>query len=84
MTVMSVREFNANVSRAIAAVEAGGTIDISKNGKIVAELRPKPPVRDAAWFAMRDRMIEVMREGLPLGVDKLTEDDKYGDAPLCD
>ena len=81
MGVMSVREFNANVSRAIALVEAGETIEITKNGRVVAELRPKP-ARDQAWRNSYDEMVAAMRAGLPLRVDKVTQDDKYGDAPL--
>lgn len=82
MTVMSVREFNASVSRAIAMVEAGGTVDISKNGKIVAELRPKRIERDAAWHAAVDQINAILDKGFALGGGPLTEDDIYGDAAL--
>ena len=41
MTIMSIREFNANVSKALARAEAGEVIEITRNGKPVAELRPK-------------------------------------------
>ena len=41
MGVMSIREFNANVSKAFARVEAGETIDITRNGEIIAEVAPK-------------------------------------------
>jgi len=80
MGVMSVRELNANVSRAMALVEAGETIEITKNGKVIAELRPKPG-RDAAWRQAYAGMVAAMRTGLPLHIDKVSREDKYGDGP---
>lgn len=82
MTVMSVREFNASVSRAIAMVEAGGTVDITKNGKIVAELRPKRIERDAEWFAALAQVNAILDKGMALGGGPLTYEDIYGDAEL--
>ena len=43
---MSVRELNANISRALALVEAGDTIDITKNGVVIVEMRPKKARRE--------------------------------------
>ena len=70
MGVMSIREFNANTSAAFAKVEAGETIEVTKNGKVIAEIRPKranrlddPKVR-AAW--------EQLREGFKTGIPGLT------------
>ncbi|HYN46063.1 MAG TPA: hypothetical protein VES64_05180 [Allosphingosinicella sp.] len=82
MGVLSVRELNANISKALARVEAGEVLDISRNGKVIAELRPKRPVRDSAWQKAHDESIAFLRKGLPLNVGKITEEDKYGDAPL--
>jgi len=79
MGILSVRELNANISKALARVEAGETIDIAKNGKIIAELRPKRPARDAAWHENYTVMAEMMRKGLPLGIGKVTAENKYGD-----
>ncbi len=79
MDVISVRELNANISKVLARVEAGEALDISKNGKVIAELRPKRPVRDAAWWKAYNESIEFMRRGLPLGIGKVTPEDKYGD-----
>lgn len=36
MGVMSIREFNANTSAAFAKVEAGETIEVTKDGKVIA------------------------------------------------
>lgn len=82
MGVMSVREFNANSSRAIARAEAGETIEITKNNRTVAELRPKRGAHDIEWNAASKRMIDVMRKGLHLGGAPITAEDKYGDASL--
>ena len=79
MGVISIRELNANISKALARVEAGESLDISKNGRVIAELRPKRPVRDSAWQKNYDEMAALMRKGLPLGIGKVTPEDKYGD-----
>lgn len=67
MGVMSVREFNANVSRALALVEAGETLDITKNGKVIAELRPKKANRldDPEFRAAYERAVEGLKIGVP-------------------
>lgn len=66
MTVMSIREFNANVSRAVAMVEAGASIDITRHGRIVAELRPKrvSKLDDPEFRARWERMVAGMQEGI--------------------
>jgi antitoxin (DNA-binding transcriptional repressor) of toxin-antitoxin stability system len=67
MGVMSVREFNQNVSAALAKVEAGETLDITKNGKVIATLTPKPINRmdDPEYRAAYEEMIALFRGGLP-------------------
>lgn len=79
MGSLSVRELNANISKALARVEAGEVLDISRNGKVIAELRPKAPVRDAAWQKAYEESVALLRRGLPLGIGKVTPEDKYGD-----
>ena len=66
MTAMSVRELNANLSRAIARAEAGEVIEITRNGRAVVELRAKrvnkmddPVIRDA-----HERMMARLHEGI--------------------
>ena len=82
MGAMSVRELNANISKVLARVQAGETLDITRNGKVIAELRPKRPVRDAAWWKAYDEAIAMMRKGFPGTIGKITEEDKYGDVDL--
>ena len=83
MRTISAREANQNFSRALAEVEAGETLIITKNGKTVAELRPRSEDRtqDPAWRAAYERMIKNMAEKTDDGyrVGLITEEDKYGD-----
>lgn len=41
MGIMSIRELNANLSKAISRAEAGETIKITRNGKVVANVTPE-------------------------------------------
>ena len=82
MTALSVRELNSNISKVLARVEAGETLDIMRNGKVIAELRPKDRKTDAAWRKAHKKSVEVLRKGFPAHIDRITEDDKYGDADL--
>lgn len=67
MGVMSIRELNANTSKALAKVEAGEVLDITKNGRVIAEIRPKRKNRmdDPKFRAAYERMIERMERGIP-------------------
>ena len=82
MGAVSIREFNANISKVIARVEAGETLDITRNGKAIAELRPKRPVRDDAWWEAWRKTELLLNEGFPGSIGTITEDDKYGDVQL--
>jgi len=88
MITMTVRDANQNFSKMLAEVEKGETVLITKNGKTVAELRPRSddPRDDPEWRAAYERMVALMRATPATGyrVGKITEDDKYGDAPLGD
>jgi antitoxin (DNA-binding transcriptional repressor) of toxin-antitoxin stability system len=65
MGVMSIREFNQNVSEAFARVEGGEHLTITKNGKIFAEVRPKTDAADPARLEAIERMINGMKQGIP-------------------
>ena len=86
MITMSVRDANQNFSKMLAEVEKGETVLITKNGKTVAELRPRAddPRDDPKWLAAYERMVALMKSWPDTGyrVGKITEDDKYGDASL--
>lgn len=85
MRTITAREANQNFSKVLAEVERGETVLIRKNGKTVAEMRPRgdDPRQDPVWRANYKRMLELMRAWPVTGyrVGKITEDDKYGDAP---
>ena len=67
MGVMSIREFNANMSKAFAKVEAGETIKVTRNGKVIANVVPERsnPMDDPEYRAKYEKMMALMREGLP-------------------
>lgn len=69
MTVMSIREFNASVSRTLARVEAGETIEIARNGKIIVEMKPKNLRRsdDPAWQEAHKNLLALLSKGVRLG-----------------
>ena len=85
MQLLSVREADQNFSNLISNVEKGDII-ITKHGKRVAELWPviEDRTQDPVWRANYERMVEMLKNkpgtGGPVG--EITEDDKYGDAPL--
>jgi antitoxin (DNA-binding transcriptional repressor) of toxin-antitoxin stability system len=67
MSVMSIREFNANTSKAFAKVEAGEVIQVTRNGKIIATVTPERVNRmdDPEYRAKYEKMMALMREGIP-------------------
>lgn len=67
MGVMSVRELNANLSKALARAAAGETIEITKNGEPFVELRAKRANKmdDPEFRAARARILERMERGIP-------------------
>ena len=82
MSALTVRELNSNISKALARVEAGETIDILRNGKVVAEIRPKDDKSTAEWRKAYRESVELLRRGLAGRVERITDEDKYGDAYL--
>jgi prevent-host-death family protein len=67
MGVMSIHEFNANISKVLAKVEAGEVIELTRNGKVLAEIKPKRANKmdDPEFRAARERLLDSMREGIP-------------------
>jgi antitoxin (DNA-binding transcriptional repressor) of toxin-antitoxin stability system len=83
MRRISVREANQNFSRLIAEVEAGETVLITKNGRVVAQMRPQPadPMDDPEWRAAYEALMASLRAAPRDGyrVGRITAEDKYGD-----
>jgi prevent-host-death family protein len=67
MGVMSIREFNANISKVLAKVEAGEVIELTRNGKVIAEIKPKRANKmdDPEYRAKWEAMMADMRKGIP-------------------
>lgn len=86
MSTVNARTANQTFSRLLADVERGETVIITKNGRVVAELRPRSEDRrrDPAWAAafdaMRATLLEWPKHSTYIG--RLCEDDKYGDSVL--
>ena len=86
MRMVSIRYANQNFSRLVKEVEAGETVVITRQGKPVAELKPRtvnrlddPKVR-AAYERLQRHFAQLPRDGFRVG--KITEEDKYGDIEL--
>lgn len=80
MTVMSIREFNANTSKAIARAEAGEVIEVTRNGKPVVEVRAlrRNRLDDPEIRAAYERMVERMKTGIPGLHGPATYDERTG------
>lgn len=82
MHTVTAREANQNFSRLLGAAEAGETVVITKNGKTVAELRPRTHDKrdDPEWVAAHEAMVRLMSNKPDDGfrVGKITLEDKYG------
>ncbi|MDX2238007.1 MAG: type II toxin-antitoxin system prevent-host-death family antitoxin [Hyphomonadaceae bacterium] len=83
MRSTTARDANQNFSKLLAEVERGETVLITKNGRTVAELRPRAddPREDPVWRAAYEEMLRLMREWPDRGyeVGPITKEDKYGD-----
>ena len=84
MKSVSARDANQNFSKLLVEVEKGETVLITKNGRTVAEVRPRAddPRDDPQWRSAYDRMVKLMEAWPDRGyrVGLITEDDKYGNA----
>lgn len=82
MRRVSIREANQNFSRLVKEVEAGETVVITRQGKPVATLEPRPanrlddPKVRAAYERLQRHFAALPRDGFRVG--KITEEDKYG------
>jgi antitoxin (DNA-binding transcriptional repressor) of toxin-antitoxin stability system len=80
MSMMSIRALNANISAALAKVEAGETLEITRNGQVIAEIRPKRQSRldDPEFKARWDRFMEGLDEGVPGLTGPATYEERTG------
>jgi len=89
MRTVTAREANQSFSKVLAEVENGETIVITKRGKPVAKLvREYGDKRDdPEWQAAYARVLQGLERARELAdpdfhLGEITEEDKYGDAPL--
>lgn len=82
MAAVTVRELNNNISKTLARVAAGESVDIMRNGVVIAEIRPKDRRSNAAWRKAYKDSVKVLSRGFPAKIGTITEEDKYGDAAL--
>lgn len=80
MAVMSVRELNANLSKALARAEAGEVIEITRNGKAVVEIRAKRANKldDPQFRAAYERMVKGFEKGIPGLTGPATYEERTG------
>lgn len=79
MREVTLREANQSFSSCIAEVEAGERLVLLRRGRPVAEIIPytgkkNDPARDAA----RKKLLALMEEGLDLGGQPLTYEERHG------
>jgi antitoxin (DNA-binding transcriptional repressor) of toxin-antitoxin stability system len=67
MGVMTMRQFNANISAAFAKVEAGETIEVTRNGKVIARITGSDDnaLNDPAYRMAHAEMMALFRGGMP-------------------
>lgn len=70
MNAMSIKEFNANTSKALSRAAAGEVITLTKDGEPFVRIEPvktRPKRGTPEWQAAYERMMEMMKRGAPLG-----------------
>ena len=80
MTKMTVGDLHDQTERAVAMAEAGVKVEVTRDGRVVAELVPRAPAEhmpERREAAIADLMA-ALRKGFPLGGRKLTIEDRYG------
>ena len=80
MGVMSIREFNANTSKAIARAEAGEIISITRNGKPAVRLVAERANRmdDPEFRKAREELLEGFKTGIPGLTGPATYEERTG------
>lgn len=77
MKTATAREVNHAFSRFLAEAEAGEEIVITRHGKRVARLVPDKPEMTPEKKAAIDKVIALMREGVPLDATRATRDEMH-------
>ena len=78
MRRVSLREANQNFSSCISEVERGERLVLLRRGKPVAEIIPYSKKKvNTEREAAKKRLIEIMKEGIPMGGVPLTRDEMH-------
>ena len=77
MRSISAREANRSFSRVLSAVENGDTVVITRRGRPVAVLAPYTSHRPRAREQAIERVVALMRKGLPIGSRRFTRDEMH-------
>ena len=83
MVTVSVHDFRTGASTILDRVQSGETIEVSRDGQVVAEIRPKTAIltgepRKAAIAKLN----ELLDNKFGVYAGSITYEDKYGDADL--
>lgn len=77
MRSVSAREANQSFSRVLRDAENGETVVVTRRGKPVAIVGPYQPSNDIDREQAIERIVTLMREGLPLGGRRFTRDEMH-------
>jgi len=77
MRSISAREANQSFARVLGEAENGSSIVITRRGKPVAVLTPYTRHLSAEREQAIERIVELMRTGLPLGGRRFTRDEMH-------
>jgi prevent-host-death family protein len=77
MRSISAREANRSFSRVLRAAESGDSVVITRRGRPVAVLAPYASPRSRALEQAIERLVAMMRKGLPIGNRRFTRDEMH-------
>ena len=77
MRAVSAREANQSFSRILQEAEAGESVVITRRGKPVAVLAPYSQKLSRGRERAIERIVALMRKGIPLGGRRFTRDEMH-------
>jgi prevent-host-death family protein len=77
MRPITAREANQAFARILKEAEAGQSLVITRRGRPVAVLSPYPLPHQPDREAAIERIVALMREGLPLGSRRFSRDEMH-------
>ncbi len=77
MRAVSAREANQSFSRILQEAEGGDSVVITRRGKPVAVLAPYRPLDASNRQRAVERIVALMRKGIPLGGRRFTRDEMH-------